>query len=261
MISTSRSSAGRPPSSRSRLSVAAVTVNGWPIGRHPCDTTVAGLEAASSSTPTAPSVTSRPPITSRLRPGPRAADAKPPMTASPGWSSANPARNSSAGNENGSASSSIESTGGGPLRVEPDDPHGVAIGLGAQVEGRDQAGEPSRPQHQAGFVLDSLGSAEDRRAARSDEGRRSDQGLDARCDLVGRREMFGREEQHGQVGLRPGPLEHLTHHLADRGASVGMAREGGGEHRQSRPAAAESGAPGARVRARCGSGRRSGRTR
>ena len=48
-----------------------VTVKGWPIGRQPCETTVDGVAAPSSTSPTAPCVATRPPMTSRLPPGPR----------------------------------------------------------------------------------------------------------------------------------------------------------------------------------------------
>ena len=80
-------------------------MNGWPIGRQPCDTTVDGRDRAVEQQPDGAVVVTRPSSTRRLPPGPRAADAMPPITGSSGWTPCSPSRRSSAGNVNGSARS------------------------------------------------------------------------------------------------------------------------------------------------------------
>ena len=73
-----------PRARRSRVRSLLVTVSGWPIGRQPCETTLVASSCGASSAPTAPSVNTLSSSTSRLPPGPRAADASPPTTRRPG---------------------------------------------------------------------------------------------------------------------------------------------------------------------------------
>src|SRR4051794_20673993 len=79
-----------------------VTIIGSPTGRHPCDTSGTTTRSGSSTTPTAPSSYTRSSSTSRFPPGPRAADARPPITVMP--DAARSVRTVSAGNVNGSVS-------------------------------------------------------------------------------------------------------------------------------------------------------------
>src|SRR5688500_14739141 len=92
------------------LRSAFVTTYGLPMERHPCDTTERTRTPGPSQAPTAPDVVTRSSSTSRLPPGPRAADAMPPYPGTP-----TSAPNVSASNVNGSArsSSATGSNGGG----------------------------------------------------------------------------------------------------------------------------------------------------
>ncbi len=120
--SRSRSSAGRPASSWTKLPSARVTTSGCPTGRQPWDTTVS-TPIPSRKTPTAPWATIRASSTSRFAPGRVAADARPPTTVSPGRSSAHRRRNASTGNVKGSANSNrvsgLPSSSGQPTTDAP----------------------------------------------------------------------------------------------------------------------------------------------
>ena len=151
-----RSSAGRPARPSRRLRSAAVTIMGSPIGRQPWDTTSAVATAAGRTTPTAPSLATSPSSTSRLPPGPWAAEAAPPTTRTGGSSWPSMATTSSIGSENGSASSTRTSPGphvsaDSPPRATPDGVRAAVTrtGRGARRAARPTGRRRGRPRPRA----------------------------------------------------------------------------------------------------------------
>ena len=228
--SSSRSSAGRPARPSRRLRSAAVTIMGSPTGRQPWDTTSAVATAAGRTTPTAPSLATSPSSTSRLPPGPRAAEAAPPTTRTGGSSWPSIATTSSIGSENGSASSTRTSPGphvvaDRPPRATPDAVRAAVTRYGPR------AAPPAARAHRATAGSSSTSRAPPTTATPVAPTRTAgdEQGPHRRRDVADRLDVVRRAEQDRQVGARPDLLEEAAGHLAGGLDRIGVDRQGAGE--------------------------------
>ena len=220
---------GTDASSRITWRSALVTVKGCPIGRQPCETTVAGDTDGSSRRPTAPCETTRDPTSRRLPPGPRAAEAMPPIT---GQARIDGADHGQQVLDRGRERVRHQHERSGALQFvqgETVEPPTLLGGLGGDVQRGGAPAEPGGPERDARALLHAAPSGQDAPGSGADQHIGVEDGLHGRGHVLERAGAITGHEQDRYVRRPTEALTDIAHDLADRAGGDRMLGQRRGE--------------------------------